>query len=79
MEVNYTYEELKRERTATLIGSLILELAWQDKITAHRDMTMTEKLNHYEAADIFIDKLSGMEDEDYKKFIDKLTDMIIDM
>ncbi|WP_462424467.1 hypothetical protein [Fusobacterium ulcerans] len=36
-------------------------------------------ISHYESTDMFIDKLGGMDDEDYKKFIDKLTDTIIDM
>lgn len=79
MENGYTFDEVKRERTTTLIGSLILELAWQDKITGHKDVSMTERLNHYEVADIFVNRLSELEDDDYKEFIDKLTDMIVDI
>ena len=83
MENGYTYEELQRERLTGIItgiiNGLILELTWQDKIKCYKGTDMKIPISHYESTDMFIDKLGGMDDEDYKKFIDKLTDTIIDM
>lgn len=79
MENGYTYEELQRERLTGIINGLILELTWQDKIKCYKGTDMKIPTSHYESTDMFIDKLGGMDDEDYKKFIDKLTDTIIDM
>lgn len=79
MENGYTFDELKRERLSGIINGLILELAWQDKIVFYKLPDRKIPLVHHGSADVLINRLAELDDEDYKKFIDKLTDTIIDM
>lgn len=79
MEVNYTYEELKRERMTVLIENLIREMAKQDNLGFFKYIKTQKLCSSEESTEILMDVLYGLDDENYKKFIDKLTDVIIDM
>lgn len=79
MELNYTFEELKRERMTVSIGNLIREMAWQDKIVFFKNIETQEKYNHNESAEILTNAIAELDDEKYEKFITKLSYVLSDM
>lgn len=79
MEINYTYDELKRERMTVLIDNLIREMAQQDKIAFFKNIETQEKHNHNDSAEILTNAIAELDDEKYEKFIIKLSYALSDM
>lgn len=75
MKPKYTYKDLERGRITSLLGGLIRELAWQDKMYLI-DTETKEKTNYNETTDLLINRIECMEDEDYEVFISKLTEVL---
>lgn len=79
MELNYTFEELKRERMTVLIDNLVREMAWQDKIVFFKNIETQEKHNHNDSAEILTNAISDLDDGDYEKFLIKLAQALLDV
>lgn len=75
MKPEYTYKDLERGRITSLLGGLIRELAWQDKMYLI-DTETKEKTDYNETTDLLINRIECMEDEDYEVFISKLTEVL---
>lgn len=75
---DFTYDEVQRERLVALFGSVIQELAWQDEIAMYCDKELKRKCNYKETAELFIDKLNCMENEEFSEFKKKLIELIYD-
>lgn len=75
MKPEYTYKDLERGRITSLLGGLIRELAWQDKMYLI-DTETKEKTDYNETTDLLINRIECMEDEDYEVFISKLTEIL---
>lgn len=78
MKQGYTYEDLQRAKIEVLVGGLLKELAWQDKLVLY-EVEGGKKISDSETISIFENRMCGMEDEDYNKFIDKLLDVLSNM
>lgn len=75
----FNYEDIKRERLTAILSGLIYELAFNDYIQMFEDKELLIRTDYREATDIFIDKLSSLDDEDFKKFRDKLVNLITEL
>ena len=75
MKPEYTYKDLERGRITSLLGGLIRELTWQDKMYLI-DVETKQKTDYNETTDILIDKIECMEDGEYEEFINKLTEVL---
>ena len=75
----FNFEDIKRERLIAILTGLIHELAFNDDIQMFEDIELLTKVDYKETANIFIDKLSSLDDEDFKKFRDKLVNLITDL
>lgn len=68
-DIKYTYEEIQRERTQTLLKSFIREVIEQENHDS--DVLTNEKIkkNTYDA---YCDALEQLENKDYKNLVDEI-------
>lgn len=68
-DIKYTYEEIQRERTQTLLKSFIREVIEQENHDS--DVLTNEKIkkNTYDA---YCDVLGQLENKDYKNLVDEI-------
>lgn len=72
----WNYEEVEKEKVILLIVPIVKELSSQNKIKIFEDEIL---LRDWEIANIVEDKLSSLDDEQYKEFLNKLTNVLMDM
>lgn len=77
--MEYTYEDIKRERLISLLSGLILELSWQDDIKMFKDTTLNEVVSYKDVTEIFIDKLSCLDDERFDEFKKKIVELLCEI
>lgn len=77
--MEWSYEDVTREILQGLLNGVILELAFRDDIVMHKDIEKTKRMNYREVAGILTDMMNGADDEQFKKFKNKLVDLIYDI
>lgn len=63
--INYTYDEIQRERLTVLLEGIIRELAWQDDLVVYTGENFKKRCDHNETSDFFIDRLNGLDDQNF--------------
>lgn len=76
----FTYDEVARERLTILLEGVIRELAWQDEIkTFYKKDKMLCECSYKETAELFTDRIYGMDDKEFAEFKNKLIELIYDI
>jgi hypothetical protein len=68
-DIKYTYEEIQRERTQTLLKSFIREVIEQENHDS--DVLINEKIKK-NTSDAYCDALEQLENKDYKDLINEI-------